>query len=75
MAEEKKDVDDADIADTIGVAANYAIAKRFFNFEPLGPIDADIPLVCELELFVNTTNVILVAGNKNPMNSVFNQIQ
>ena len=75
MAEEKKDVDDADIADTIGVAANYAIAKRFFNFEPLGPIDADIPLVYELELFVNTTNVILVAGNKNPMNSVFNQIQ
>jgi len=74
MAEEKKDIDEADIADTIGPAANYAIAKNFFNFEPLGPIDAGIPLVCELELFVNTTNVVLVAGNKNSMNSVFSQI-
>jgi hypothetical protein len=32
MAEEKKDGDDLDIADTVGPAANYAIAKNFFNF-------------------------------------------
>jgi hypothetical protein len=40
MAEEQKDGDDLDIADTVGPAANYAIAKNFFNFEGLGPIDA-----------------------------------
>ena len=28
MAEEKKDVEKADIADTVGPAANYAIAKK-----------------------------------------------
>jgi hypothetical protein len=74
MAEEKKDGDDLDIADTVGPAANYAIAKIFFNFEGLGPIDADIPLVCELELFVTTTQIVVAAGNKSPMNSIFNQI-
>ena len=74
MAEEKKDGDDLDIADTVGPAANYAIAKNFFNFEGLGPIDADIPLVCELKLFVTTTKIVVAAGNKSPMNSIFNQI-
>jgi hypothetical protein len=74
MAEEKKDVEEADIADTVGPAANYAIAKSFFNFEPLGPIDSYIPVVCELELFVNTTTIVLLGGNKNPINAVFNQI-
>jgi hypothetical protein len=29
MAEEKKGVEEADIADTVGPAANYAIAKFF----------------------------------------------
>ena len=74
MAEEKKDGDDLDIADTVGPAANYAIAKNFFNFEGLGPIDADIPLVCELELFVTTTKIVVAAGNKSPINSIFNQM-
>ena len=75
MAVEKKDVEEAEIADTVGPAANYAIAKNFFNFEPLGPIDSDVPVVYELELFLNTTTIVLfLAGNKNPMNSVFNQI-
>ena len=32
MAEEQKVVDASDIADTVGPAANYAIAKNFFNF-------------------------------------------
>ena len=31
MAEEKKDVEEADIADTVGPAANYAIANFFFS--------------------------------------------
>jgi hypothetical protein len=70
MAEEKKDGDDLDIADTVGPAANYAIAKNFFNFEGLGPIDADIPLVCELELFVTTTTIVVAAGNKSPINLI-----
>ena len=74
MAEEKKDVEEADIADTVGPAANYAIAKKNFNFEPLGPIDSDVPVVCELELFITTTTIVLLAGNKNPINAVFNQI-
>ena len=34
-----------------------------------------IPLVCELELFVTTSKVVVVAaGNKSPMNSILNQI-
>ena len=75
MAEEKKDIEEADIADTVGPAANYVITKNNFNFEPLGPIDSDVPVVCELDLFVSTTTIIvLLAGNKNPINSVFNQI-
>ena len=37
MAEENKDGDDFDIADTVGPAANYAIP----NFEGLGLIDTD----------------------------------
>ena len=75
MAVEKKDVEETEIADTVGPAANYAIAKNFFNFEQLGPIDSDIPVVYELEVFLNTTTIVLfLAGNKNPMNSVFNQI-
>ena len=74
MTEEKKDVDEADIAYTLGPAANYAIANCFFNFEPLGPIDSDIPVVYELELVVSTTTIVLLAGSKNPINSVFNQI-
>jgi hypothetical protein len=73
MAEEK-DGDDFDIADTVGPAANYAIAKNFFNFEGLGPIDADIPLVCESELFVTTSKIMVAAGNKSPINSILNQI-
>ena len=48
--------------------------RKKFNFEPLGPIDSDIPVVCELELFVTTTTIVLLAGNKNPINAVFNQI-
>ena len=74
MAEEKKDVEEADIADTVGPAANYVITKNNFKFQPLGPIDSDVPVVCELELFVSTTTIVLLAGNKNPINSVFNQI-
>ena len=74
MPEEKKDVEEAEIADTVGPAAYYAIAKKFFNFEPFGPIDSDVPVVCELELFVTTTTIVLLAGNKNPINAVFNQI-
>ena len=27
-----------------------------------------------MELFVSTTTIVLLAGNKNPINSVFNQI-
>ena len=41
----------------VGPPANYAIAKNFFNFEGLGLIDADIPLVCELESFVTTSKI------------------
>ena len=51
MAEEKKDVEEADIADTVGPAANYAIAKNFLNFESLGPIiEYDLPLLCDLKV-------------------------
>jgi hypothetical protein len=35
MAEEKKDGDGFDIADTVDPAANYAVPKNFFNFEGL----------------------------------------
>ena len=36
--------------DTVGPAANYAIAKNFLNFEPLGPIEYDLPLLCDLKV-------------------------
>ena len=44
MAVEKKDVEVAEIADTVGPAANYAIAKNFFDFEPgcIGSMDVTI---------------------------------
>ena len=32
-------------ADTVGPAANYAIAKNFLNFESLGSIEYDLPLL------------------------------
>ena len=50
------------------------LSKNFFNFEGLGPIDADIPLVCELELFVTTSKIVEAARNKSPMNLSFIQI-
>ena len=74
MADEQKVVDASDIADTVGPAANYAIAKNFFNFEPLGPIDADVEVVDEIESFVQTFNTVKLAKNKNPFNALCHQI-
>ena len=60
MAEEKKDVEEADIADTVGPAANYAIAKNFLNFESLGPIEYDLPLLCDLKVDVIKNLLIIL---------------
>ena len=68
MAEEKK----TRWADTVGPAANYAIAKHFLNFEPLGPIEYDLPLLCDLKVYEieNLLNILELLRSINFQNQI-----
>ena len=49
MAEESKDFDLNEEIDVAEISGSYAISKNYFNFEGIGPIESDIPVVDEVE--------------------------
>ena len=56
MADDNDLVEYGEAADIGANDTTYAIAKNFFNFEGIGPIDSDVVVVDEVELFVVTAS-------------------
>jgi hypothetical protein len=74
MADEGMDIETIEVADIAANSTSYAIAKNFFNFEGLGPIESDVVVVDEVEEFVVTAKAAIVTGKKALINDIFNQI-
>ena len=68
------DIETIEVADIAANSTSYAIAKNFFNFEGLGPIESDVVVVDEVEEFVVTAKAAIVTGKKALINDIFNQI-
>ena len=74
MAEESKDFDLNEEIDVAEISGSYAISKNYFNFEGIGPIESDIPVVDEVESFCSTMKSAFQVGKKALLNDMFNQI-
>jgi hypothetical protein len=74
MADDNDLVEYGEAADIGANETTYAIAKNFFNFEGIGPIESDVVVVDEVELFVDTARAAIASGKKAVMNDMFNQI-
>ena len=74
MADDGELVEVVEAADIAANSTNYAIAKNFFNFDGIGPIESDVIVVDEVELFVVTARAAINSGKKALCNDMFNQI-
>ena len=74
MADDNEMVEGVEAADIAANSTNYAIAKNFYNFEGIGPIESDVVVVDEVELFVCTARAAIASGKKALINDIFNQI-
>ena len=74
MSDDNELVEVVEAADIATNSTNYAIAKNFFNFDGIGPIESDVVVVDEVELFVCTARAAIASGKKAVINDIFNQI-
>jgi RNase P subunit RPR2 len=51
-----------------------AISKNFFDFENIGPIDSDVPVIDEVQSFVDVVMDCIMNGRKQAFNELFGQI-
>ena len=67
MAADPSDNDDNDIVE-------LAISKNYFDFEKIGPIDSDVPVIDEVQSFIDVVMDCIRNGRKQSFNDSFGQI-